>query len=84
MWVPAKSICCAVLRVLAFSNALVFSLPTGFGGYILAAGGLGLAGGFSTRAGLQFVAIHCRPQRWGWCWVGFWVPGKLPGAGFNY
>lgn len=65
---------------LALSMALVFFADS-FGGYILAAGGLGLAGGFYS-AGLQFVTIHCRPQRLGLV-LGLFGAG-ITGAGFNY
>jgi NNP family nitrate/nitrite transporter-like MFS transporter len=65
---------------LTLSMTLVFFADS-FAGYIVAAGGLGLAGGFYS-AGLRFVTIHCRPQRLGLV-LGVFGAG-ITGAGFNY
>ena len=79
MW-GARKVMLWCLAGLALSMALVFFADS-FAGYILAAGGLGLAGGFYS-AGLQFVTIHCRPQRLGLV-LGVFGAG-ITGAGFNY
>ena len=49
--------------------------------YLIAAAGLGLAGGF-YGAGLQFVVSHCQPRRLGLV-LGVFGSG-VTGAGFNY
>lgn len=76
----ARKVMLWCLAGLALSMTLVFFADS-FGGYVLAAGGLGLAGGFYS-AGLQFVTIHCRPQRLGLV-LGLFGAG-ITGAGFNY
>ncbi len=76
----ARKVMLWCLAGLALSMALVFFADS-FAGYILAAGGLGLAGGFYS-AGLQFVTLHCRPQRLGLV-LGLFGAG-ITGAGFNY
>ena len=76
----ARKVMLWCLLGLALSMALVFFADS-FAGYIFAAGGLGLAGGFYS-AGLQFVTLHCRPQRLGLV-LGLFGAG-ITGAGFNY
>lgn len=76
----ARKIMLWCLAGLALSMALVF-FANSFAGYIIAAGGLGLAGGFYC-AGLQFVTLHCRPRRLGLV-LGLFGAG-ITGAGFNY
>ncbi|HEV8076978.1 MAG TPA: MFS transporter, partial [Marinobacter sp.] len=76
----ARKVMLWCLAGLALSMALDFFADS-FGDYILAAGGLGLAGGFYS-AGQQFVTIHCRPQQLGLV-LGVFGAG-ITGAGFNY
>ena len=70
-------VCLAGLAVCMLSLLTTDTFP----GYLLAAGGLGLAGGFYS-AGLQFVTSHCDSQRLGLV-LGVFGAG-VTGAGFNY
>lgn len=60
---------------------VILLLTDTFPGYLLAAGGLGLAGGFYS-AGLQFVTSHTRQNRLGLV-LGVFGAG-VTGAGFTY
>ena len=60
---------------------LILLITDTFPGYLIAAGGLGLAGGFYS-AGLQFVTGHCESPRLGLV-LGVFGAG-VTGAGFNY
>lgn len=60
---------------------IILLVTTEFRGYLLAAGGLGLAGGFYS-AGLQFVSSHCEGPRLGLV-LGVFGAG-VTGAGFSY
>ena len=59
----------------------ILLVTTSFRGYLLVAGGLGLAGGFYS-AGLQFVSGHCEASRLGLV-LGIFGAG-VTGTGFNY
>lgn len=60
---------------------VILLLTNTFPGYLVAAGGLGLAGGFYS-AGLQFVTSHSRQNRLGLV-LGVFGAG-VTGAGFTY
>ncbi|MCA0914290.1 MFS transporter [Marinobacter nauticus] len=59
----------------------ILLLTNTYAGYLIAAAGLGLAGGF-YGAGLQFVISHCDQRRLGLV-LGIFGAG-VTGAGFNY
>lgn len=70
-------LCLAGLALCMAALLIIDSYP----GYLLAAGGLGLAGGFYS-AGLQFVIGHCNQKQLGLV-LGVFGAG-VTGAGFNY
>lgn len=76
----ARRVMLVCLAGLAVCMLILLTTDT-FPGYLLAAGGLGLAGGFYS-AGLQFVTSHCDSQRLGLV-LGVFGAG-VTGAGFNY
>lgn len=76
----ARRVMLVCLAGLAVCMLILLTTDT-FPGYLLAAGGLGLAGGFYS-AGLQFVTGHCESQRLGLV-LGVFGAG-VTGAGFNY
>lgn len=76
----ARRVMLGCLGGLAACMLILLTTDT-FPGYLLAAGGLGLAGGFYS-AGLQFVTGHCESQRLGLV-LGVFGAG-VTGAGFNY
>ena len=76
----ARAVMLACLAGLALCMGLLL-LVESFYGYLLVAGGLGLAGGFYS-AGLQFVVSHCKPKRLGLV-LGVFGAG-VTGAGFSY
>lgn len=76
----ARRIMLICLSGLAVCMALLLATDT-FPGYLIAAGGLGLAGGYYS-AGLQFVTRHCESSRLGLV-LGVFGAGVI-GAGFNY
>jgi len=76
----ARRVMLVCLAGLAACMLILLTTDT-FPGYLLAAGGLGLAGGFYS-AGLQFVTGHCESQRLGLV-LGVFGAG-VTGAGFNY
>ncbi len=76
----ARRVMLGCLGGLAACMLILLTTDT-FSGYLLAAGGLGLAGGFYS-AGLQFVTGHCESQRLGLV-LGVFGAG-VTGAGFNY
>lgn len=78
--IGARKVMLACLAGLAICMVILL-IARSFVGYLLAAGGLGLAGGFYC-AGLQFVTGHCRPGRLGLV-LGIFGSG-VTGAGFNY
>ena len=71
LWCLAGLALCMVVVLVADS----------FGVYLLAASGLGLAGGFYS-AGLQFVTSHCEPRHMGLV-LGIFGAG-VTGTGFTY
>lgn len=76
----ARRVMLVCLAGLAACMLILLTTDT-FPGYLLAAGGLGLAGGFYS-AGLQFVTGHCESKRLGLV-LGVFGAG-VTGAGFNY
>ncbi|MET4026077.1 NNP family nitrate/nitrite transporter-like MFS transporter [Marinobacter sp. MBR-99] len=76
----ARAVMLTCLVGLALCMGLLL-LVESFYGYLLVAGGLGLAGGFYS-AGLQFVVSHCEPKRLGLV-LGVFGAG-VTGAGFSY
>lgn len=76
----ARRVMLVCLGGLAVCMLILLTTDT-FPGYLLAAGGLGLAGGFYS-AGLQFVTSHCESRRLGLV-LGVFGAG-VTGAGFNY
>ncbi|MCK5863635.1 MAG: MFS transporter, partial [Marinobacter adhaerens] len=76
----ARRIMLICLAGLAACMVILLTTDT-FPGYLVAAGGLGLAGGFYS-AGLQFVTGHCESKRLGLV-LGMFGAG-VTGAGFNY
>lgn len=76
----ARAVMLTCLVGLAMCMGLLL-LAESFYGYLLVAGGLGLAGGFYS-AGLQFVVSHCEPKRLGLV-LGIFGAG-VTGAGFSY
>lgn len=76
----ARRVMLLCLGGLALCMAVLLVTDT-YPGYLLAAGGLGLAGGFYS-AGLQFVTGHCDQKRLGLV-LGVFGAG-VTGAGFNY
>lgn len=76
----ARRIMLSCLVGLAACMVILLTTDT-FPGYLIAAGGLGLAGGFYS-AGLQFVTGHCESRRLGLV-LGVFGAG-VTGAGFNY
>ena len=76
----ARRIMLFCLAGLAACMVILLTTDT-FPGYLVAAGGLGLAGGFYS-AGLQFVTGHCDSPRLGLVLGGFGA--GVTGAGFNY
>src|SRR5690606_33375834 len=76
----ARAVMLTCLVGLAVCMGLLL-LVESFYGYLLVAGGLGLAGGFYS-AGLQFVVSHCKPKRLGLV-LGVFGAG-VTGAGFSY
>ncbi|GGE54723.1 nitrite extrusion protein 1 [Streptosporangium jomthongense] len=76
----ARRIMLVCLAGLAVCMVILLTTDT-FPGYLLAAGGLGLAGGFYS-AGLQFVTSNCERHRLGLV-LGVFGAG-VTGAGFNY
>eukprot|EP00163_Fabomonas_tropica_P030164 TRINITY_DN6716_c0_g4_i1.p1 TRINITY_DN6716_c0_g4~~TRINITY_DN6716_c0_g4_i1.p1 ORF type:complete len:423 (-),score=19.05 TRINITY_DN6716_c0_g4_i1:398-1666(-) len=76
----ARTVMLACLAGLAVCMVILLTTDT-FAGYLVAASGLGLAGGFYS-AGLQFVTSHCRPAHLGLV-LGMFGAG-VTGAGFNY
>ncbi|GGC60384.1 MFS transporter [Marinobacter halophilus] len=76
----ARSIMLWCLSGLAVCMALLLGVSS-FYGYLIVAGGLGLAGGFYS-AGLQFVVSHCDVKRLGLV-LGVFGAG-VTGAGFTY
>ncbi|HLV78360.1 MAG TPA: MFS transporter [Marinobacter sp.] len=76
----ARRVMLLCLGGLAFFMALLLIIDS-FAGYLVAATGLGLAGGF-YGAGLQFVTRHCDTRRLGLV-LGIFGAGAT-GAGFNY
>src|SRR5690554_3607265 len=76
----ARAVMLTCLVGLAMCMGLLL-LVESFYGYLLVAGGLGLAGGFYS-AGLQFVVSHCKPKRLGLV-LGVFGAG-VTGAGFSY
>ncbi|HTN33515.1 MAG TPA: MFS transporter [Marinobacter sp.] len=71
-----------IICLAGLSLCMVILLTTDtFPGYLIAGGGLGLAGGFYS-AGLQFVTSHARSSRLGLV-LGIFGAG-VTGAGFNY
>ncbi|SFR44853.1 MFS transporter, NNP family, nitrate/nitrite transporter [Marinobacter gudaonensis] len=76
----ARRVMLVCLGGLAACMLILLTTDT-FPGYLLAAGGLGLAGGFYS-AGLQFVTSHCESRRLGLV-LGVFGAG-VTGAGFNY
>ncbi|MDX5328142.1 MAG: MFS transporter, partial [Marinobacter sp.] len=76
----ARAVMLTCLVGLAMCMGLLL-LVESFYGYLLVAGGLGLAGGFYS-AGLQFVVSHCKPRRLGLV-LGVFGAG-VTGAGFSY
>lgn len=76
----ARRIMLSCLSGLAVCMVILMTAET-FGSYLLAAGGLGLAGGFYS-AGLQFVTGHCPRHRLGLV-LGVFGAG-VTGAGFTY
>ena len=78
--VGARRVMLVCLAGLALCMLLLL-VTRSYVGYLVAAGGLGLAGGFYS-AGLQFVTGHCRSRRLGLV-LGVFGSG-VTGAGFNY
>jgi len=76
----ARRIMLICLAGLAVCMVILLTTDT-FLGYLLAAGGLGLAGGFYS-AGLQFVTSNCQRDRLGLV-LGVFGAG-VTGAGFTY
>ncbi|AOY86690.1 MFS transporter [Marinobacter salinus] len=76
----ARRIMMICLAGLALCMVILLTTDT-FRGYLVAAGGLGLAGGFYS-AGLQFVIRHTEPYRLGLV-LGTFGAG-VTGAGFTY
>ncbi|SHK25256.1 MFS transporter, NNP family, nitrate/nitrite transporter [Marinobacter antarcticus] len=76
----ARRIMLICLAGLAACMVILLTTDT-FPGYLLAAGGLGLAGGFYS-AGLQFVTSNCQRHRLGLV-LGVFGAG-VTGAGFTY
>lgn len=76
----ARRIMLICLAGLAVCMVILLTTDT-FSGYLLAAGGLGLAGGFYS-AGLQFVTSNCQHDRLGLV-LGVFGAG-VTGAGFTY
>ena len=76
----ARRIMLVCLAGLAVCMVILLTTDT-FTGYLLAAGGLGLAGGFYS-AGMQFVTSNCQHQRLGLV-LGVFGAG-VTGAGFTY
>lgn len=76
----ARRIMLVCLAGLAACMMILLATDT-FWGYLFAAGGLGLAGGFYS-AGLQFVAGNCQRHRLGLV-LGIFGAG-VTGAGFTY
>lgn len=76
----ARRIMLICLAGLAVCMVILLTTDT-FPGYLLAAGGLGLAGGFYS-AGLQFVTSNCQHDRLGLV-LGVFGAG-VTGAGFTY
>ncbi|MDN6320929.1 MAG: MFS transporter [Marinobacter sp.] len=76
----ARRIMLICLAGLAVCMVILLTTNT-FHGYLLAAGGLGLAGGFYS-AGLQFVTSNCHHDRLGLV-LGVFGAG-VTGAGFTY
>ncbi|RBW48688.1 MFS transporter [Marinobacter sp. F3R11] len=76
----ARRIMLVCLAGLAVCMVILLITDT-FSGYLLAAGGLGLAGGFYS-AGLQFVTSNCKRSRLGLV-LGIFGAG-VTGAGFTY
>lgn len=76
----ARTVMLTCLAGLAVCMVILLTTDT-FAGYLIAASGLGLAGGFYS-AGLQFVTWHCRPAHLGVA-LGLFGAG-VTGAGFNY
>ncbi|HKK55182.1 MFS transporter [Marinobacter sp.] len=76
----ARRVMLVCLAGLALCMVVLLVTDT-YPGYLLAAGGLGLAGGFYS-AGLQFVTGHCDQKRLGLA-LGVFGAG-VTGAGFNY
>ncbi|MEP1217075.1 MAG: MFS transporter [Marinobacter sp.] len=78
--VGARRVMIACLLGLAVCMSLLLLVET-WGGYLLVAAGLGLAGGFYS-AGLQFVTCHAPSRHMGLA-LGIFGAG-VTGAGFNY
>jgi len=76
----ARNIMLFCLAGLALCMIFMLTADT-YIGYLIVAGGLGLAGGFYS-AGLQFVTGHCQSRRLGLV-LGIFGAG-VTGAGFNY
>lgn len=76
----ARRVMLLCLGGLALCMMLLLLADT-YSGYLLAAGGLGVAGGFYS-AGLQFVTGHCERKHLGLV-LGVFGAGAT-GAGFNY
>lgn len=76
----ARRIMLICLAGLAVCMVILLTTDT-FPGYLLAAGGLGLAGGFYS-AGLQFVTTNCQRYQLGFV-LGVFGAG-VTGAGFTY
>jgi len=76
----ARRIMLICLAGLAVCMVILLTTDT-FPGYLLASGGLGLAGGFYS-AGMQFVASNCQQHRLGLV-LGVFGAG-VTGAGFTY
>ncbi|MBQ0833028.1 nitrate/nitrite transporter [Marinobacter sp.] len=76
----ARRIMLLCLAGLAACMVLLLITDT-YAGYLVAAGGLGLAGGFYS-AGMQFVTSNCQPHRLGLV-LGVFGAG-VTGAGFTY
>jgi NNP family nitrate/nitrite transporter-like MFS transporter len=71
-----------VICLVGLALCMVILLTTDtFPGYLIAGGGLGLAGGFYS-AGMQFVTSHAKSSRLGLV-LGIFGAG-VTGAGFNY
>ncbi|PHR94758.1 MAG: MFS transporter [Leeuwenhoekiella sp.] len=78
--IGARTVMLACLAGLAICMGILL-VATSYPGYLVAAGGLGLAGGFYC-AGLQFVTSHCRARRLGLI-LGVFGSG-ITGTGLNY